>query len=410
MYLKDVVKSIKARQILTSRGIPTTEVDFITHTGAVIRSSVPSGASTGSKEAAILVDNSSEYSGQSVLNVVNMINNLEKDLLKEHFRDQEEFDSCLIKFDGTDDKSRLGSNLILPLSICFSKLLAFTSSTHLHRSLCKAKNLKMPLPNFNMLNGGMHSGNGFSCQEIMVCFDTGKYSKNLERSSFFHKALKSTIGAKYGSIFTGVGDEGGFAPPMKNIEEGIDLIIETGKAAKIDQFTIALDFAANSFFKNGKYNFDGQSCTGKQLADIYIELLNKYPQIYSMEDPFEENDYESWEYFYAKTHTRINIVADDLTVSNPKIIKQLSFKKMFNTVLIKPNQIGSVSETLKSIQICTEKGFKVMVSHRSAETEDTFISSLAVGVNASYIKCGSPCRGERISKYNELLRIEEDVH
>lgn len=411
MKLNSIVNNIKARQILTSRGHPTVEVDFITDS-TIIRSSVPSGKSTGSKEAICLLDNGIHYNGKSVYNVVNNINKLEKDLLNEQFKDQKEFDNCLIQYDGTINKSRLGANLILPLSICFSKLMALKNSFPLYKHLSNEYNFKinMPCPNFNVINGGEHAGNSFSCQEIMICFKRNTFAQSLECSAVLYQSLGDIIAQRYGSIYRSVGDEGGFAPPLKNIEEGIQLIIDAANISKIMDFMIGFDFAANSFFNDGKYTFDGNNYNGKDLADYYCSLLDKYPQIYSMEDPFQEKDYESWKYFYEKAGSRINIVADDLTVTNPSMICKLVQMKMFNAVLIKPNQIGSVSETIKAIKSSKDKECKIMVSHRSAETEDTFICKLAVGVGADYIKCGAPCRGERIAKYNELLRIEESLN
>lgn len=408
MKLKEFIKKIRSRQILTSRGHPTVEVDFITEFG-IIRSSVPSGASTGHKEAYNKIDNNKSYLGRSVMTVVKDIREKEPVILDSNPINQNDFDKFLNKMDGTPDKSNLGANFILPLSICFCKLAAFINHSELFQHIADeySKKAKLPIPNFNVINGGMHSGNNLSCQEIMVCFNKQSYSANLEATAIFYERLKETIKNKYGSIYQGVGDEGGFSPPISSIGEGIELLLETGESSGENEFKIALDLAANSFYKNGKYKLDDNEFTTEELVDYYCKLINKYPQIYSIEDPFAEDDLEGWSSLFSKVGDRINIVADDLTVSNEKLVVELFEKNLFNTVLIKPNQIGSVTEVVKAFEKAKKLNCKIMVSHRSAETDDTFICHLAVGLGAEYIKCGAPCRGERVGKYNELLRIEE---
>lgn len=409
--LKSVVKTIKARQILTSRGIPTVEVEFVMESCSLF-SSVPSGKSVGSMEACIHTDRKEAYGGMSVYDVIEQIGSYKETLLNGSIESPEKYDDFLLKLDGTATKKRLGSNFVLPLSICCYKLCSYLSGQSLWRYFASKSGKKegFPLPNFNLLNGGLHSGNELSCQEIMVCFDRGSYSENLEAACCLFQSLKSLIAEKFGSIYQSVGDEGGFAPPIKDTWEGIELLIAAGKRVHISDFRIAMDFAANSFYKDEKYSFDGDVLSGKQLADRYLKICDEYKIIYSIEDPFAESDFESWKYFYEKSNNTIRIVADDLTVTNTSLIRKYSSMKMFNTVLIKPNQIGSVTETIEAINLCNELGYRIMVSHRSAETEDTFVSSLAVGVSADYVKFGAPCRGERISKYNELLRIEEEFN
>lgn len=410
MLLKEVVKDIKARQILTSRGVPTVEVEFVLGSHSLF-ASAPSGKSTGSKEACCLVDNGSSYLGQSVHRAVENIMRYKHVLLEREIESPEKFDDFLIRLDGTETKSALGANSILPLSICYFKFYSSHAKTSIWQllSLGSAEQARIPTPNFNVLNGGLHSGNRLSCQEMMICFDRPTYSENLECACVFFQTLKKVISKKFGTIYQSVGDEGGYAPPLAKTEDGLDLLVETGKVSGLCDFKVALDFAANSFFANGQYEFDGEKMTGKQLADKYLEMIKAYKMIYIIEDPFSEADIDSWTYFYPKAHLQVTIVADDLTVTNTKLISKFAKMRMFNGVLIKPNQVGTVSETLNAIKLTKSLGYRVMVSHRSAETEDTFIASLAVGAGAEFIKSGAPCRGERVCKYNELLRIEEQL-
>lgn len=435
MKLSDEISAIRPRQIFTSRGLPTVEVDFILK-NTTIRSSVPSGKSTGSKEACVITDDNNT---STVLCVVESIKKHSKEMLNIEIQSPEDFDRYLIDLDGTKDKCVLGANFILPLSMSCYRLFSILSEMSLWKYIShkNSAHSSMPVPHFNVLNGGLHSGNNISCQEIMICFNendtsfsnennthentsfsnennshenTISFSKNLGMAVKFYKCLRERIEKKYGSIYTSVADEGGFAPPISSIEEGLDLIVSSASDASISEYKIALDLAANSFCtKNGEfyvYTFDGKSMDGRSLADYFCTIIEKYP-IYILEDPFGEDDFDSWRYLYSKVGKKINIQADDLTVTNPKIIENL-YNGMFNSVLIKPNQIGSVSECIEAIKTCKRLGLKTMVSHRSAETEDTFISHLAVGMGSDYIKSGAPCRGERIAKYNELLRIEEE--
>lgn len=409
MKLSDKISKIKARQIFTSRGLPTVEVEFILG-NTTIRSSVPSGKSTGSKEACVITDKNNML---TVLCVIESIEKYSSEIMNIEIQNPVDFDTHLLDLDGTEDKSVLGANFILPLSISCYKLFSITSGVSLWKyiSLNNYTPPAMPIPHFNVLNGGLHSGNGISCQEMMICFNENSFSRNLEMAIQFYNCLKRHIENKYGSIYTSVGDEGGFAPPISCLEEGLDLIVASASDASISEYKIALDLAANSFCnkidESYIYTFDGRSMDGISLGDYFCNIVEKYP-IYILEDPFGEDDFDSWRYLYKKIGGKINILADDLTVTNPKIIEKLH-DGMFNSVLIKPNQIGSVSECIEAINTCKRLGIKTMVSHRSAETEDTFISHLAVGMSSDYIKSGAPCRGERISKYNELLRIEEDL-
>lgn len=413
MLLKDVLKDIKSRQIITSRGTPTVEVEFCLN-GFSLFSSVPSGKSVGFYEAKNIVDHQSSYNGTSVYKVIENINKHKKAILYLEIVSPDLFDAFLITLDGTKDKSTLGANFILPISICYRKLLAYLNKQPLWKQLMSEAlpnkenlNKNMPLAHFNVINGGVHSGNKLDCQEIMVCFPEYSFHMQLERSIEFFNALGIEITEKYDRIYTSAGDEGGYVPPIETLKEALDLIVSTGKKVN-SSYKIALDLAANSFYQDGIYSFENQKMTGKELAHFYEKLLNEYP-IHSIEDPFAESDIESWKYFYQKAKDLVNIVADDLTVTNTELIKKFGENQMFNTVLIKPNQIGSILETIEAVKLCKQMGFKTMISHRSSETEDTFISSLSVGVGADYIKAGAPNHGERLCKYNELLRIEESL-
>lgn len=408
MKLGELVKQIKARQILTSRGLPTVEVEFILDNGSIL-ASVPSGKSTGGKEACVLLDGGELYMGLGVSNIVKRINEDSKKLIELEIDTPEAFDNWLIQKDGTNDKSVLGANYILPLSICCYKLFASIEMQplwkYIHDAAREPHKAKVPTVFFNILNGGVHSGNELSCQEIMVGFPEKDYVIALELTVRLFNALRDVITKKYGSVFTSVGDEGGFAPPVKNIEEALNLIISSGELSGIDGYAIALDLAANEFYKDGEYVFDGEKYNAETLGEKYTNLINKFP-IVSIEDPFEETDYDGWRDFFRKNNGSVMIVADDLTVTNINIIKELK-DEMFSGVLIKTTQIGSVSETIKAIEESRRLKKKTMVSHRSAETEDLFICHLAVGMGVEYVKMGAPSRGERVAKYNELLRIKE---
>lgn len=413
MPLRDEVKEIRGRQILSSRGIPTVEVEFVTST-AVHRASVPSGASMGSKEAVVLRDEAdASYRGRSVMAVLEKLETIRARLLALQIETQEQFDEELIRLDGTENKSGLGANLTTPLSACYCKLAAAIHCRPLWAHIAEifSATPRMPTPCFNVLNGGLHSGNGMWCQEVMIGFKDAPFSVALERASLLYEALRERISERYGSVYTSVGDEGGFAPPISRIEDGIDMLIEAADVSGVGQFFIALDSAANSFYNGKKYLISGKELTGRELSDYYGTILERYPMVRSMEDPFGEDDIESWKYFYQQHRGRVSVVADDLTVTSAKLIGRYSDREnpLFNTVLIKPNQIGTITETLQAVREAARHGHSITVSHRSGETEDVFIADFAVGIGARHVKFGAPCRGERVAKYNELLRIEEDL-
>ncbi|EOB15126.1 Enolase [Nosema bombycis CQ1] len=412
MKLKELNLKIKSRTILSSRGIPTVEVELIYYNLKFL-GSCPSGASVGANEAKIVLDGRSRYNGRDVEDIHSMIKNIftPKILGSEiDARNAATIDNFLMMIDGTPNKEMCGANCLLPLSIAFHKLAAYLSKQPLSSYISSTYRFKqhIPRPHFNILNGGLHSGNSLAIQEIMIVFKHKDIKDNIENVSVFYETLRQTIVEKYESIHTGVGDEGGFAPPIKTIEEGIELIMYTSGKCKLTDFNIALDIAANSFYKNEKYYLNNKEMTRENLCDYYLELINSYPVIYSIEDPFAENDIEGWKLFSEKAPPSFNIVGDDLTVTNPDLVVKAGSQKLCNVLLVKPNQIGTVSETVEAIRNARKYNMKLMVSHRSGETEDTFISDFAVGVGAEYFKSGAPCRGERVSKYNQLIRLSED--
>lgn len=402
---------IKQRMVLTSRGYPTVEVDLLTSKGTY-RSSSPSGASRGIKEAMVLLDGKEAYNGRGVENVLDNIRDHVSEkllMLSCDMNDQGSIDEYLLKLDGTRNKSNIGANGIIPLSMAFCKAGAAYSNKRVDEFISGLGmfHRRIPNPHFNILNGGLHSGNGMSVQEIMVAYQHSDLEKNVESACVLYEALREVISKKYGPLYTCVGDEGGFAPPIRKLEEGLDLLLEAiSKCGRAD-VKVAIDFAANGFVEDGKYLFDGKVYSTRELGKHYLDIVNKYPQIYSLEDPFSEEDYNGWIWLTEEIGDRINIVGDDLTVTNPALVEDAGARKICNTLLVKPNQVGTVTETLKAIAVARRYGMKIMASHRSGETEDCFISDLAVGVGAEYLKAGAPCRGERVAKYNQLLRLNE---
>ncbi|KAK6090077.1 hypothetical protein P3W45_000965 [Vairimorpha bombi] len=414
MKLCDLNLEYKSRTILDSRGNPTSEVDII-FADRTFRSSCPSGASVGLNECIVLVDGRTKYNGKNIEDVHHIIKDVICPLLKDSDADpldSTNMDKILLSIDASDNKQNVGVNSILPFSLSFCKLSAYLNNELLFSYISKLYGAtpKMPLPHFNVLNGGKHSGNEFSIQEIMIVFESMNIQENIESASVFYQELKKTITKHYGGSFSSVGDEGGFAPPIQSMDEAILLLKETGDNCNKKDFKIAIDVAANSFYENGSYIMNGIKMSTNELCEYYIQLINKYPLIYSIEDPFSEEDIKGWEMLSKKAPRSLNIVGDDLTVTNSNTVKYAGENNLCNVLLVKPNQIGSVTETLEAVRIAREHGMKIMVSHRSGETEDTFISHLAVGIGSEYIKAGAPCRGERVAKYNELLRIYEGLN
>ncbi len=406
-----IIKSIHARQILDSRGNPTVEVEMAISQG-IVRASVPSGASTGKHEAWELRDHSRAFRGLGVQKAVRNINTIiAPKLVGKNCRRQQELDQLLIRIDGTPTKRKLGANAILAVSLACLKAGALAMRKPLHGYVSSLANREKCLPRafFNVLNGGKHADSGLAIQELMIAPNLGSFSTNLQAGSEIYYHLKQLLRAKYGEGSTNVGDEGGFVcRDFRKTSEALDMLMlaisNAGYAGKVD---LAIDCAASEFYKNKKYEIEGKKFSAEKLSRWYEELVSRYP-IASIEDPFEQEDFKHFASLRKKT--KIQIVGDDLTVSNPKRITMALGNGSVSCLLLKVNQIGTVSEALDAAQMMFESGLAVMVSHRSGETEDTFIADLAVGIGCGMIKAGAPCRGERVAKYNQLLRIEEELN
>jgi len=416
------IKSLKARQIYDSRGNPTVEVDLYTEKG-LFRAAVPSGASTGIYEALELRDgDKSKYMGKGVSKAVANVNNdIAPKVVGKNVVDQKAFDDFLLSLDGTDNKGKLGANAILGVSMAACKAAAAEKGVPLYRhiaDLAGNTNVLLPVPAFNVINGGSHAGNKLAMQEFMLLpIGASSFTEAMRLGSEVYHNLKSIIVAKYGQDAANVGDEGGFAPNIQSNKEGLNLLVQAiAKAGYTDKVKIGMDVAASEFYKDGKYdldfkteNNDGKEVrTGEQLAALYQEFVKEYPVI-SIEDPFDQDDWESYAKLTAALGKDTQIVGDDLLVTNPKRIATVIEKKACNALLLKVNQIGTVSESIQAFKDAKAAGWGTMVSHRSGETEDSFIADLVVGLGTGQIKTGAPCRSERLAKYNQLLRIEEEL-
>ena len=409
------IKNIQGYEILDSRGNPTTACSVELLDGTKAQAYVPSGASTGSHEAVELRDkDNSRYHGLGVITAVNNINTgIKQALLNNNAYDQESIDKTLIDLDGTHNKSTLGANAILAVSLAVARAAAMSQGKELYQYIQSIfnhnSNLSKQFPQigFNVLNGGKHADSGLDVQEYMIMPLKNNIADNIRIGSEIYHTLK-TILVKNKQVVS-VGDEGGFAPRLDNNEAGLSLLVqaiqEAGYAPGID-CSIALDVAATEFFDSSvqQYTFDKKNYSGLELSGIYQNWIEKYP-IVSIEDPFSEDDYESWKHFQNITNHNLHIVGDDLLVTNTKRIQEAIEQDLCNSVLIKPNQIGTLTETLNAIHLAHNNNLTTMISHRSGDTIDTFIADLAVGVSARYIKSGAPARAERVSKYNRLLEI-----
>ncbi|KAJ3310953.1 phosphopyruvate hydratase, partial [Blyttiomyces sp. JEL0837] len=414
---------IHARQIFDSRGNPTVEVEVTTSQG-VFRAAVPSGASTGIHEALELRDgDKGAYVGKGCLTAVANVNvKIAPALInaKLNVEDQVAIDEFMLKLDGTKNKANLGANAILGVSLAVARAGAAAKGVPLYVHLGDLAGNKgpyvLPVPAMNVINGGSHAGNKLAMQEFMI-LPTGasSFSEAMKIGSEVYHALKSVIKKKYGQDATNVGDEGGFAPNIQDNREGLELLkTAIAQAGYTDKIKIAMDVAASEFYKEGKYDLDfknpdsdaSKHLSGAALADLYQSFINEYP-IVSIEDPFDQDDWEAYKNLTSKVD--IQIVGDDLTVTNPERIQTAIEKKACNGLLLKVNQIGSVTESIRAAKLAMSDGWGVMVSHRSGETEDTFIADLVVGLKTGQIKTGAPCRSERLAKYNQLLRIEEEL-
>ncbi len=405
------ILKVKARQVFDSRGNPTVEAEVFVKTQSA-KAISPSGASTGTYEAYEKRDTKNRrYLGKSVFSSVNLINTkISKALRDKNIHDQERIDAILINLDGTKQKTRLGANTILAVSMAAKKLSAKIKKVSLYKSFFVTKNFQLPYPLMNIINGGAHANNGLRIQEFMIRPDKAKsFSEAMRISYLVIKNLNNLIKAK--GLSTSVGDEGGFAPMIDNNNQALDLIVLAIKNSGFKNgkdVSICLDVAANELFKKGKYSIHSKKyvSVNKTITE-YKKMIKKY-KIKSIEDPFAENDWTSWNKLMKST-SKVQIVGDDLYVTNLERLKKGFLNLSSNSILIKLNQIGTVSETLDVIKFAQTIGFKTIISHRSGETEDTFIADLAVGTNSNQIKTGSLARSERVAKYNQLLRIEEEL-
>lgn len=411
------IAKIIAREILDSRGNPTVEVDVELKDGSFGRAAVPSGASTGSKEAIELRDGDNKrYGGKGVLKAVVYVNTeLKKALVGKEF-DQKNLDKKMLEIDGTDNKARIGANAILAVSMAFARAVAESDDMPLYKYFKKigktGKSLVLPVPMMNIINGGKHAYNSTDIQEFMIMpLGAPTFREALRYGVETFHALKKILTSK--NLSTSVGDEGGFAPSLPSNEAAMEIILEAIEKAGYkagEDISIAIDSAASEFYEEGKYNLaiEGKKLTSAEMIEFYENLVRKYP-IVSIEDGLAENDWEGYQALTEKLGDKIQIVGDDIFVTNSKILKEGIEKKAANSILIKLNQIGTVSETIDTINMANKAGFTSVVSHRSGETEDTTISDFVVGMGTGQIKTGSLCRGERTAKYNQLLRIEEEL-
>ena len=403
------IDTVHARQILDSRGNPTLEVEVSLDDGSVGRAAAPSGASTGAFEAVELRDGGSDYGGKAVTKAVQgIIEEIQPELLGFDASEQRLIDQAMIDLDRTPDKSRLGANAITGVSMAVAHAAAESADLPLFRYLGGPNAHLLPVPMMNILNGGAHADNSVDIQEFMIApIGAASFTEAVRWGAETYHALKAVL--KQHNLATGVGDEGGFAPDLEHNRAALDLIVEAiGKAGFVPgrDVALAIDAAATEFYADGAYQFEGGAKDAAQMTRIYTGWLDAYP-IVSFEDPLAEEDWAGWQTLTAELGGRVQIVGDDLFVTNPERLRRGIAEKAANALLVKVNQIGSITETLDSVALAQRSGFACMLSHRSGETDDTTIADLAVAVNCGQIKSGAPARGERVAKYNQLMRIEE---
>jgi len=403
------IEAIHARQILDSRGNPTVEVEVVLDDGTHSRAAVPSGASTGAYEAVELRDGGSEYGGKGVERAVTaVIDEIQPELLGQDADEQRLIDYAMIDLDGTPDKSRLGANAILGVSLAVARAAAESAELPLFRYLGGPNARVLPVPIMNILNGGAHADTNVDIQEFMIApIGAGTFSEAVRWGAETYHSLKSVL-KKHG-LSTGVGDEGGFAPDLEHNQAALDLLIEAIDQAGFApgrEVAIAIDAAATEFYREGGYTFEGRTKSAAEMAAIYERWLDAYP-IVSLEDPMAEEDWPGWQQLTAAIGDRVQVVGDDIFVTNPQRIQRGINERTANALLVKVNQIGTLTETFGAVELAHRNGFACMMSHRSGETEDTTISDIAVAINCGQMKTGAPARSERVAKYNQLLRIEE---
>jgi enolase len=405
-----VIEQVGAREILDSRGNPTVEVEVALDDGTLARAAVPSGASTGEHEAVELRDgDTSRYGGKGVERAVNaVLDEIGPELVGIEAVEQRVVDQKLVDLDGTPDKSRLGANAILGASLAVAKAAAESSGLELFRYVGGPNAHVLPVPMMNILNGGAHADTGVDIQEFMVApIGAESFREALRWGAEVYHALKSVLKSR--SLATGLGDEGGFAPDLPNNREALDLIaiaVEKAGYRLGRDIVLALDVAATEFYSDGAYRFEGSKRSAEEMAAYYTELLDAYPLV-SIEDPLAEDDWDGWVQLTTQAGERVQLVGDDLFVTNQERLEEGIARRAANALLVKVNQIGTLSETLDAVTLATSCGYRCMMSHRSGETEDTTIADLAVATGCGQIKTGAPARGERVAKYNQLLRIEE---
>ncbi|MGO4300732.1 phosphopyruvate hydratase [Leifsonia sp. RAF41] len=406
------IEAVGAREILDSRGNPTIEVEVLLEDGTVSRAAVPSGASTGAFEAYELRDGDKErYQGKGVLKAVDaVLDELGPAIEGFEAADQRLVDEALIDLDGTDNKKRVGANAILGVSLAVAKAAADSADLPLFRYLGGPNAHILPVPMMNIINGGAHADTGVDIQEFMVLpLGAETYSEGLRWGVETYHSLKSLLKSK--GLNTGLGDEGGFAPELENNRAALDLISEAIQQAGFTvgrDIALGLDVASTEFFENGSYRFEGQERSAAEMSAYYAELAANYPLV-SIEDPLAEDDWEGWAHLNSELGDKLQLVGDDLFVTNPKRLAQGIALKAANSILVKVNQIGTLTETLDAVSLAQRSGMTAVLSHRSGETEDTTIADLAVATNSGQIKTGAPARSERVAKYNQLLRIEEEL-
>ena len=407
------IEHVQGRQVFDSRGNPTVEADVRLSDGSTGRAAVPSGASTGEHEALELRDGGTDYMGKGVLQAVANINGeISQALIGKDAAEQRSIDEAMIELDGTDGKKRLGANSILGVSMAVARAAAESSDAPLYVHLGSETSSRLPCPMMNIINGGEHADNNVDVQEFMILpSGADSFTEAMRTGSEIYHHLKKVLSAR--NLSTAVGDEGGFAPNLGSNEDAVKIIIEAIEAAGYragEDVQISLDVAASEFFnkETGQYELtgEGRKLDADEMIEFYTGLVDSYP-IFSIEDPLDENDWDGWRKMTSSLGDRIRLVGDDLFVTNIKRLQRGIEEKSANAILIKLNQIGSVSETLDAIELARENDFKNLISHRSGETEDSFIADLAVATEAGLIKTGAPCRSDRVAKYNQLLRIEE---
>ncbi len=405
------IKAVNAREILDSRGNPTIEVEVVLEDKSIGRAAVPSGASTGAFEAAELRDGGSRYLGKGVTSAVkNVIEKITPVVLGMSATDQSAIDQKMISLDGTKNKSVLGANAILGVSLATARAASISANQSLFRYLGGSAAKTLPVPMMNILNGGAHADTNVDIQEFMIApIGADSFKESLRWGAEIYHSLKSVLKKK--GLATSIGDEGGFAPNLESNRAALDLILVAieGAGFKVgSQIALAMDVAATEFFNEGKYEFEGKSLTSDQMITYYSDLVSNYPLV-SIEDPLDEDDWSGWAKLTTELGEKIQIVGDDLFVTNPERLAKGIESKTANALLVKVNQIGTLTETIDAVSMAHENNYKSMMSHRSGETEDTTIADLAVALNCGQIKTGAPARSERVAKYNQLLRIEEEL-